>query len=78
MTILNLIQQPIQSCHLQALNSAILDTEVKESQRLRFQTVASEMSVYRDSVHEEIEYHMFNHFCAHMLPVTFRDWMRKL
>lgn len=44
---LNLIQQPIQSCHLQALNSAILETEVQESQRLRFQTVVSEMSVYR-------------------------------
>ena len=48
---IKLIQQPIQSCHLQALSSAIFDTEVKESQRLRFQTVASEMSVYRDSVH---------------------------
>lgn len=52
---IKLIQQPIQSCHLQALSSVILDTEVKESQRLRFQTVASEMSIYRDSVHEEIE-----------------------
>lgn len=73
---IKLIQQPIQSCHLQALSSVILDTEVKESQRLRFQTVASEMSVYRDSVHEEIEYHMFNHFYVHMLPVTVRYWMR--
>ncbi|CAG9932883.1 conserved protein of unknown function [Candidatus Nitrotoga arctica] len=70
---IKLIQRPIQSCHLQALSSVILNTEVKESPRLRFQTVASEMSVYRDSVHEEIEYHMFNHFCGHMLPVRFFD-----
>ena len=75
---LNLIQQPIQSCDMQALSSAILDTEVQESQRLRFQTVASKMSVYLDSVHEETEHHMFNHFCVRLLPVTFRDWMRKL
>ena len=75
---IKLIQQPIQSCHLQALSSAIFDTEVKESQRLRFQTVASKMSVYLNSVHEEIEHHMFAHFYVRLLPVTFRDWMRKL
>jgi hypothetical protein len=63
---IKLIQQPIQSCHLQALSSVILNTEVKESPRWRFQTVASEMSVYRDSVHEEIEYHMFNRFCTYV------------
>lgn len=75
---IKLIQQPIQSCHLQALNSAILDIEMKESQRLRFQTVASKMSVYRNNVHEDITYQMFNHFCVRILPVTFRDWMKKL
>ena len=75
---LNLIQQPIKSCHLQALSSAILDAEVKESRRLRFQTVASKMSVYLDNAQEKIEHHMFNQYCEHLLPVTFRDWMRKL
>jgi hypothetical protein len=74
---LNLIQQPIKSCHLQALSSAILDAEVKESQRLRFQTVASKMSVYLDNAQERVEHHIFNHFCERLLPVTFRDWMRK-
>jgi hypothetical protein len=67
---IRLIQQPIQSYHLRALSSAILDAEVKESQRLRFQKVASEMSVYRDSVHEEINYPMFNHFCVHIKQKT--------
>lgn len=75
---LNLIQQPIKSCHLQALSSAILDAEVKESRRLRFQTVASIMSVNLNNAQDEIEHHMFNHFCERLLPVTFRDWMRKL
>ena len=74
---LNLIQQSIKSCHLQALSSAILDAEVKESRRLRFQTVASKMSVYLDNAQEGSEHPMFNHFCKRLLPVTFRDWMRK-
>jgi len=68
---LNLIQQPIQSCHLQALSSAILDAEVKEPQRLRFQTVASKMSVYLDNAHEEIEHHLFNHFCERFCQSRF-------
>lgn len=75
---LNLIQQPIKSCHLQALSSAILDAEVKESRRLKFQTFASKMSIYLDNVQEEIEHQMFNHFCERLLPVTFRNWLRRL
>jgi hypothetical protein len=74
---LNLIQQPRQSYHLQALSSAIINAEVRESHRLRYQIVASIMSVYLSNANEEIERKMFNHFCEHVLPVTFRDWMTK-
>ncbi|MCE9551153.1 MAG: hypothetical protein K8R50_09160 [Betaproteobacteria bacterium] len=74
---LNLIQQPRQQNHLQALSSAIINAEVRESHRLRYQIVASKMSVYLSSANEEIERKMFNHFCERVLPVTFRDWMTK-
>jgi hypothetical protein len=77
MTMLNLIQQPRQQNHLQALSSAIINAEVRESHRLRYQIVASKMSVYLSSANEEIERKMFNHFCERVLPVTFRDWMTK-
>jgi len=74
---LNLIQQPRQPYHLQALSSAIINAEVRESHRLRYQIVASKMSVFLSNADEEIERQMFNHFCERVLPVTFRDWMTK-
>ena len=74
---LNLIQQPRQPYHLQALSSAIINAEVRESHRLRYQIVASKMCVYLSNANEEIERKMFNHFCERVLPVTFRDWMTK-
>ena len=74
---LNLIQQPRQPYHLQAFSSAIINAEVRESHRLRYQIVASKMSNYLSNANEEIERKMFNHFCERMLPVTFRDWMTK-
>lgn len=75
---LNLIEQPINSCHLQALSLAILDAEMKQSRRLKFQIFAFKMSIYLGNVQEEIEHHMFNHFCERFLPVTFRTWLKKL
>jgi len=74
---LNLIQQPGQPNNLQTLSSAIINAEVRESHRLRYQIVASKMSVYLSNANEEIEHKMFNHFCERVLPVTFRDWMTK-
>ena len=74
---LNLIQQPGQPNNLQALNSAIINAEVRESHRLRYQIVALKMSVYLSNANEEIERKMFNHFCERVLPVTLRDWMTK-
>ena len=74
---LNLIQQPRQQNHLHALSSAIINAEVRESHRLRYQIVALKMSVYLSNTNEEIERKMFNHFCERVLPVTFRDWMNK-
>lgn len=74
---LNLIQQPGQPNNLQALSSAIINAEVRESHRLRYQIVASKMSVYLSNANEKIERTMFNHFCERVLPVTFRDWMTK-
>lgn len=74
---LNLIQQPGQPNNFQALNSAIINAEVRESHRLRYQIVVSKMSVYLSNANEEIERKMFNHFCELVLPVTLRDWMTK-
>ena len=74
---LNLIQQPRQQNHLQALSSAIINAEVRESHRLRYPIVVSKMSVYLNNANEEIERKMFNHFCERVLPVTLRDWMTK-
>ena len=74
---LNLIQQPRQQNHLQALSSAIINAEVRESHRFRYQIVATKMSDYLSNANEEIERKMFNHFCERVLPVTFRDWMTK-
>lgn len=71
----NLIQQPRQPFHLQTLSSAISVAEVKESQRQRYQIIASNMSAYFNNANERIDHHMFNHFCERLLPVTFRDWM---
>lgn len=73
----NLIQKPGQPNNLQALNLVIINAEVRESHRLRYQIVASKMSVYLSNTNEEIERKMFNHFCERLLPVTFRDWMSK-
>jgi len=75
---LNLIQQPRRPHHLQALSSAIINAEVRESHRLRYQIVALKMCVYLSNTNEETERKMFNHFCERVLPVTFRDWMAKL
>ena len=72
---LNLIQQPRQPYHMQALSSAIINAEVRESHRLRYQIVASKMSVFLSNANEEVERQMFNHFCERVLPVSFRDWM---
>lgn len=74
---LNLIQQPRQPYHMQALSSAIINAEVRESHRLRYQIVASKMSVFLSNANEEVERQMFNHFCERVLPVSFRDWMTK-
>ncbi|CAH1903944.1 conserved hypothetical protein [Candidatus Nitrotoga sp. HW29] len=74
---LNLIPQPKQPCHMQALSSAIINMEVRESHRVRYRIVASKMSVYLNNADEEIARQMFNHFCEHVLPVTFCDWMKK-
>jgi hypothetical protein len=74
---LNLIQQLGQPNNLHALNSAIINAEVRESHRMRYHMVASKMSVYLSNANEEIERKMFNHFCEAILPVTFRDWMVK-
>lgn len=74
---LNLIQQSGQPNNLQALSSAIINAEVRESHRLRYQIVASKMSVYLSNANEKIEHKMCNHFCERVLPVTFRDWMTK-
>ncbi len=74
---LNLIQQPGQPNNFQALSSAIINAEVRESHRLRYQIVVSKMSVYLSNANEEIERKMFNHFCERVLPVTLRDWMAK-
>ena len=74
---LNLIQQPGQPNNFQALNSAIINAEVRESHRLRYQIVVSKMCVYLSNDNEEIERKMFNHFCERVLPVTLRDWMTK-
>lgn len=74
---LNLIQQPGQPNNLHALNLAIIDAEVRESHRMRYHMVASKMSIYLSNANEEIARKMFNHFCGHILPVTFRDWMAK-
>ena len=74
---LNLIQQPGQPNNFQALNSAIINAEVRESHRLRYQLVVSKMSDYLSNANEEIERKMFNHFCERVLPVTLRDWMTK-
>lgn len=73
----NLIQKPGQPNDLQALNLAIIKAEVRESHRLRYQIVASKMSVYLNNANENFERTMFNHFCERLLPVTFRDWMTK-
>ncbi len=74
---LNMIQQPGQPNNLHALNSAIINAEVRESHRMRYHIVASKMSAYLSNTKEEIEHKMFNHFCGRVLPVTFRDWMVK-
>lgn len=74
---LSLIQKPGQPNSLQALSLAIINTEMKESHRLRYQIVALKMSVYLKNANEEIERKMFNHFCERVLPVTFHDWMTK-
>ncbi len=74
---LNLIQQPGQPNNFQALNSAIINAEVRESHRLRYQIVVSKMSVYLSNANEEIERKMFNHFCERVPPVTLGDWMTK-
>ena len=74
---LNLIQQPRQPYHMQALSSAIINAEVRESHRLRYQIVASKMSVFLSNANEEVERQMFNHFCERVLPISFRDWMTK-
>ena len=74
---LNLIQQPGQPYHMQALRSAIINAEVRESHRLRYQIVASKMSVFLSNANEEVERQMFNHFCERVLPISFRDWMIK-
>ncbi len=76
---LNLIQQPGQPNNFQALNSAIINAEVRESHRLKYQIIVSKMSVYLSNANEEIERKMFNHFCfcERVLPVTLRDWMTK-
>jgi hypothetical protein len=50
---------------------------VRESHRVRYHIVASKMSAYLSNANEEIERQMFNHFCERVLPVTFRDWMKK-
>ena len=74
---LNLTQQPSQPYHMQGLSSAIINAEVRESHRLRYQIVASKMSVFLSNANEEVERQMFNHFCERVLPVSFRDWMTK-
>ncbi len=74
---LNLILQPKQPYHMPALSSAIINAEVRESHRVRYHIVASKMSAYLNNANEEIERQMFNHFCERVLPVTFRDWMKK-
>ena len=74
---LNLIQQPGQPNNLQTLSSAIINAEVRESHRVRYHIVASKMSAYLSNANEEIKRQMFNHFCERVLPVTFRDWMKK-
>ena len=74
---LNMIQQLGKPNNLQALNLAIINAEVRESHRLRYQLVVSKMSVYLSNANEEIERKMFNHFCERVLPVTLRDWMAK-
>ena len=74
---LKLIQKPGQPNNLQALSTVIIKADVRESHRLRYQIVASKMSVYLSKANEEIERKMFNHFCECLLPVTFNDWMTK-
>jgi len=74
---LSLIQKPGQPNNLQALSTAIIKADVRESHRLRYQIVASKMSVYLSNANEEMERKMFNHFCECLLPVTFHDWMTK-
>ena len=74
---LNLILQPKQPYQMQALSSAIINAEVRESHRVRYHIVASKMSAYLSNANEKIERQMFNHFCERVLPVTFRDWMKK-
>ena len=74
---LNLIQETSQPYHMQALSSAIINAEVRESHRLRYQIVASRMNVFLSNANEAVERQMFNHFCERVLPVSFRDWMTK-
>ena len=74
---LNLIQQPRQPYHMQALSPPIINAEVRESHRLRYQIVASKMSVFLSNANEEVERQMLNHFCERVLPISFRDWMAK-
>ncbi len=73
----SLIQKAGQPNNIQVLSSAIINAEVRESHRLRYQIVASKMSVYLSNANEEIGRKMFNHFCECLLPVTFQDWMTK-
>ncbi|RFC32930.1 MAG: hypothetical protein DID92_2727745163 [Candidatus Nitrotoga sp. SPKER] len=74
---LNLILQSKQPYQMHALSLAILNAEVRESHRMRYHIVASKMSLYLSNANDEIERQMFNHFCEHVLPLTFRDWMKK-